>query len=440
MEFHADLVAASVCGSNNIINALRRIEFADLCYNTTLHICNLAWDDRKVVKDFYSAHSIALRYLALHNEMQLQDGLPVAMVRDDGIANRINFKNQWASHPTLQERHDYLQPMQLEASVDQVSAWTYFSNEKKWKERLTTFIYSSIDQQAIQGEMDEAGFESLLSGQLQKVSFPRIFQSYYDSRQLHSFDVDKLVQEPFAIQPFERVFTTEVAQLPRKLQLLEQDISALTAIVNREIETRTFDFDGQKFNVKSAREVLALLEQDKADLTEALKTSDQQLFRCFYSSAPMAEAEGLKARYKHYFQVCNERDAFLEQVNAMMNPLAPIYRGETVQSEQISGLIADLKATHELRFKNEIKRWKDQGAFDGHVGLLEKVERFLAADYVYFHESGFMDQELLELNELVQDCWTAVEDSIFSRLKEIVEQQAAIAEQAVKVRGHVTTL
>ena len=44
MEFHADLVAASHCGTNNIIGSLRQIQFADECYDTTMNACNKAWD------------------------------------------------------------------------------------------------------------------------------------------------------------------------------------------------------------------------------------------------------------------------------------------------------------------------------------------------------------------------------------------------------------
>jgi Zn-dependent protease with chaperone function len=58
MEFHADLVAASLYGSNNIISALRRSEFADNCFATTLDVCNQAWKEKKVVADFYTAHHL----------------------------------------------------------------------------------------------------------------------------------------------------------------------------------------------------------------------------------------------------------------------------------------------------------------------------------------------------------------------------------------------
>ena len=65
MEFHADLVAASVCGSNNIINALKRAEFAEICYSATLDLCNEAWKEKKVVTDFYTDHRIMVKHIAI---------------------------------------------------------------------------------------------------------------------------------------------------------------------------------------------------------------------------------------------------------------------------------------------------------------------------------------------------------------------------------------
>ncbi len=61
MEFHADLVAASYCGTNNIIGALRQIQFADECYDEAMNACNKAWAKKQVVADFYAAHELVLQ-------------------------------------------------------------------------------------------------------------------------------------------------------------------------------------------------------------------------------------------------------------------------------------------------------------------------------------------------------------------------------------------
>jgi Zn-dependent protease with chaperone function len=125
MEFHADHVAAAVSGSNNMISALRRIELADSCYQAAIDVCNSFWNENKVVANIYAGQSTVLQLNAPRWQIELQNGLPLMdQAPQHKTANRVNFKDQWASHPTLEDRVAQLEKLGLEAPVQSDAAWS----------------------------------------------------------------------------------------------------------------------------------------------------------------------------------------------------------------------------------------------------------------------------------------------------------------------------
>jgi hypothetical protein len=282
MEFHADLVAASVCGSNNIIGALRRAEFGDACYNTTLELCGKAWKEKKIVEDFYTDHSVVVKSIAGINQMLLEGGLPVVKVDSQGVVyNRVNYKNQWASHPTLQERADYLEPFGLTAGVDQDPAWILFNDADKWKVALTRQLYKAVPAEEVQAILDHKSFETLLEEQITQFSFPDAFKEYYNEREVALFDTEAVIKEPFADVAFEDLLSDEAAMLPKKLRFLTQDIAVLNAIGKKEIVVRSFDFDGQKYLRGDATVILAQLESELAQQQKNWRRWTRSCFNIF---------------------------------------------------------------------------------------------------------------------------------------------------------------
>jgi Zn-dependent protease with chaperone function len=430
MEFHADLVAASICGSNNIISALRRAEFAEVGYAATLDLCNEAWKQKKVVTNFYTDHRLVVTNLAQRNQISLVEGMPlIEEGNNTTVTSRINCKNQWASHPPLEERNEYLQPFGLIAEVNTASAWSLFNEKEKWKEELTKKLYTAIPAEEIQGSITENEFAELMLHRDQQFSFPPLFKEYYNSRNVEAFDAEALVNEPFVIKNFEEIFTEEIYLLPRRIEVLAQDIALLEAISKKEITTRSFDFDGEKHDAGEALEVKAQLEMELEEKKKELVAADQRAFRYFYAIAPLAEAEKLKRLYQEYFTEREKSEAFVARVNQFMGILSPIYRGETLGIDTINSLITNFKAEDEPWLKKEWQYWMDAGAFDKEAELKETLQKFTETNYQYFFGQSFFEEELSELNRLVLEGWNAIYSFIFTRFKTIAENQAQLLKQ-----------
>lgn len=429
MEFHADLVAATACGSNNIISALRRSEAGEAAFAATLELCNLAWKDKKVVRNFYNGQRFALQQQAGRQGLALQDGLPDPdLLR--GSNGRVNFKDQWASHPTLQEREDYLQPFGLEAPPEPRPAWSLFAQAGHWREMLTHTIYRTVPAAEAVAVLNDAASDQLFAGHVHERSLPAVFGEFYNGRPVTSFVPEEVAARPFAIIAFDSFFTAEKAAWPRQLQQVDEGLAILAAIEKKEIATRSFDFDGKKYKAAEATTVRQQLEPEKAALEEAIRALDADLFRYFYAIAPLAEAEVLKGRWTDYFRLRTKAGDFLALANAALGRLGPLFEGAELTKDEAENLAAALKRDDLPPFKAALADWLQDGAFSRSPELQVQAEKFLQSRPLYFSASGFIEPEIMELNGLARAAWEAVDEFLFLRFRSLLEIQAGLLEKA----------
>src|ERR1700761_562086 len=146
MEFHADAVSAGVSGGNNLVSALSRIEIAGSCYNTALSEANARVKQNKVSRNIFSNQLAIFRQVAAEYDLPVTQGLPDISYHfvHSFSRSRINFKNQWASHPTLEERKNHLDRLGLEIPADRSSAWLLFEGVEALQEKTTTNLYRTV--------------------------------------------------------------------------------------------------------------------------------------------------------------------------------------------------------------------------------------------------------------------------------------------------------
>lgn len=205
MEFHADLVAASVCGSNNVVNALRRSAFTNECYDSVIEVCGKAWQDKHVVSNFYTAHSLVIRNAGRKRHWAFEGNLPTMSEHVESDVIRINYKDQWSSHPTLAERQLHLDPYNLVAAVNSKPAWNLLENSDSLKAQLTEKIYRDIPREEIKEILEGEEIELWLRGAIDQEIFPALFKDYYDQRQIEAFDVEAVAAQPITFTTFAEV-------------------------------------------------------------------------------------------------------------------------------------------------------------------------------------------------------------------------------------------
>ncbi|HEX2534753.1 MAG TPA: M48 family metalloprotease [Chitinophagaceae bacterium] len=436
MEFHADGVAASVCGSNHMVSSLLRISLAGTAYEVALDKLNGLLEENKRCVNFYDPHRQVLLRMANDLGMPLRAGLPEVppSFGSAGHESRVVFTDQWSSHPTLEERRTYMEQLNWEEPTQDEPAWSLFRQPETLQAALTGKLYSHLPADKGTEIVDSAAFGQKFEADCRRYELPALFHGFYDGRQPDAAD-------PSAWTPgapegtLEELFAPEHTALVKKIQTADTELSVLQSIADKSIDVKSFDFDGTKYDRSAATEVRALVEAEQAGWKEALARHDRDVLRYFYRSAGLQgeeTARRLKEQWEAFFQLKKAAGEFFATVNLVMEQLQPLYAGG-LDEAGVHRVINGLKQEAEPRLKEGLGKWLIRGIFTD-AALREKVQQFLGSDFAYFHE-GFLEPELSLLQELCGAGWNAVGAHVFDQYKGVLTEQASVAGSELKVHA-----
>lgn len=434
MEFHADAVAASVSGSRSLDSALRRIEMASSCYDITLQKCDDLIKQNKISANIYPQQKLVIQELASQHKLDLQNGLPV--ITDEFYYNagnsRVNFKDQWASHPSTEDRIKHLGELAVPAEIKDETAWVLFANKESLQQQLTRKIYEQVQLPADAVTVDESEFGNKLREENAQLSLPAAYNGFYDNRQVSVPGQEETDATVVTTVNFDQLFTAENTALHKKIITAANDIAILRAIQEKRVDAKTFDFMGVKHKRDQAPAIIEQLDTELKLLQHQQQTLDNEAMRYFLKQAAKKspeEAAQLKERYNQYFAKRKKADEWLQRINAMLETLAPVFSGQTMQVETIRTLISELKQDHESLFKKDLQEWLDAGAFAANPAFEKRVSTFIADDYAYFGQTHFFSSQLKELHGLCMDGWAELSRHLYLQFKSILEKQLEYKDQ-----------
>lgn len=292
MEFHADAISARYSGSNNTAQCLRQVDLGMILYQKTMAKCDELLQTRQAPANMYIGQRVLAEHFAMSHSLPLENGIPV--VTQAFIAGRqrerINYKDQWASHPTLEERENRLNTIHLEAPVINTSAWALFRQSERWQQYLTEYLYHSGEMRV--STIDDALFEKMIRDQHAATDLPKIYQGYFDYHILNMeqwVNIEKTTTpKKLDISTLNQLFSHNFDQ---KLIGLNQDLQTLNTISKGEIEIRSFDFDGRKYYYTQAPEVQELLRREMVQIQTERADHDTVIVQSIYANALCADQE-----------------------------------------------------------------------------------------------------------------------------------------------------
>jgi Zn-dependent protease with chaperone function len=429
MEFHADAVAAGVAGGNNLVSALSRIEIAGSCYNTALGEANARVKQNKASRNIFSNQLTIFKAVAAEYGLPLTEGLPAVSYHflsslGWGAGTRINFKNQWASHPTLRERKQHLDALRLEMPADDSSAWSLFDDAAALQEKATARLYQPVTFEGPVELYDPQQFEREYMGRKSEYALPPEYKGYYDGRYIETrdWDLDKALDEPAPVVRFEDLFNEETGQLQRAISSNKKDVETARAIKEKKIPVKTFDFDGVKYAAKDAEQVALQLEKEIAAQLERQRKTDKEAFRYFLHRHG-ASQENMLGNYRRWKQSHALYEAYVQLVNRLLQKIRPFYQGG-LSLDEVRSTLAGLKEA-ERELKRKYRELEEAGILSagGDVTLRERVQLFLERDYAYFIDKSFQNAELDELKALAIDVANAFNRIQFKWYKKMLVEQ-----------------
>lgn len=304
MEFNADNVAVSVTGSDAIVHALARLEFASECLSDAAAGLDAAADHGLATDDlFYHQARAAQRLRRVRQAERL--GLPpvlpddplaqvqVFVPEDDGIPER------YRSHPTNHMREQNAKRFYLRSIADERPAWLLFGAAAELKREVTCRFYEhALDRSKLPPLRPAAEVQQWLDAEHAEMTPDAQYQGLYDDRLIHPGDLDDLPTEPW---PAERIAATVGAwsgePFKRQLEYLRELRGEHQVLHNLnsgewKLKGATFPFRGQE---RTAAEIAGLFKEVDQELDkeiEALHRLDRDVFLAHWSLARRADGPG----------------------------------------------------------------------------------------------------------------------------------------------------
>jgi Zn-dependent protease with chaperone function len=149
MEFHADLVAVSLTGSDSLIHSLYKLGAADEAYDEAIAFVNKQLKKNMAVNDVFAIQSNSIKHMAvvLNNAAY---GLSPKIEGRDGSSFKV-FKEQiaqapkmWSTHPANIDREKNAKKIYIKSEVDERSSWLLFKDAAKTKNKITLSLYTHL--------------------------------------------------------------------------------------------------------------------------------------------------------------------------------------------------------------------------------------------------------------------------------------------------------
>lgn len=427
MEFHADAVAAFVSGSMPLITSLRRMEVTDLCYNSLFYSYDSWLKDNLKPDNIYPQHTEVMKYFGEHykipfehDSLQINNNSPFGQNK-----SRLVIKDQWASHPSVEERERHLLSLGINSEMIHQSAWILFRDPERIQRQMTEKIFAHVNFEKTPELLDKKKFAEKYKADTEKNNYANAYKGFYDSRNPSLFTI-KEAQDEVNINssvPFEELFNDSNSNLPSAIRTLENDIQVLDQIGNRKAGIKTFDFDGEKYRVNDAPEIKEKLEAELKELKKQLEELDKEVFRFFYKKAKEKNMEAAFIReYEKVSTLVSEADKNIRMYNEIMAEIQPVY---SVMKHDDIVLTIERINEKENGIKSSIKNMLGDEQFSKQINSNQRdtLEKYISQKWEYYYKPEYHQTNLDLMNESLNIFGNVVLENNFQVKKNLFDWQ-----------------
>lgn len=431
MEYHADTVAASVSGTA-LINALYRLDVAQVCYNSLLGYYDMWIKQNKKGSNAYSDLSVLMDdYIRYHN-------LNVVNGRADVDSNsfvrfgqsRINISNQWASHPDNVSRENHIRSLDLMSQTIHDSPWVLFENAEGLQHKTTETLYKTVVFSTPPEVISPDQFHSMFQEHKKVYSYHEGYKGYYDARTIMPFDPVTISQQPVNAQHVSEILTESNINIRYRVDALSNDIEMLEQIQMRVIKVKTFDFDGKKYQSNDARTILETLKGELEETKKAQSEVDHEVFRLFFKKASHQENDNEAITlYKRMFELADVEERNQEEARSVLNDLYRLLHSEVSHEKALAETERLIRQVDPIKLKIRI-RLSDSNmphANDEEKGILRSFIEDKQS--LFYFKVGYNDKAISLLIEALNIYGKVLSEYVFGVRKKVLDRQMEVLAQ-----------
>lgn len=301
MEFQADLVAASLTGSDALVHALHRLDAADDAMDSALNAAEQQAQKEQRVPDLFAIQSHFLRRKG--EILDDPDYGKVPELPKDAERYRL-FRAQlahpprmWASHPPNDLREENVKKHYLAAGLDTRSSWLLFEDAQAMREQVSASIFK--DQENLPPTISTEEVIVEVEKRFDKHYLDPAYRGVYLGRSIargvsNAEDMATSITEVGEVRKaLGELYPSSLTKILQESRELAEEQAMLQAVEHGVLDLpgKMLNYRGQEFH---RRELPTLLSQVEASLKEAndrLSEHDRHVRAVHRQAAKLASPE-----------------------------------------------------------------------------------------------------------------------------------------------------
>ncbi|MFT4071993.1 MAG: M48 family metalloprotease [Dysgonamonadaceae bacterium] len=431
MEFHADQIASQITGYKPLKDSLLRLSLADSTFNSVLSFYDQRIAANQKTENIFRDHLFVLNFVAQMNQIRLVNGFPDLTDQDKTsfYKSKLVLTDQWSSHPSIEDRVERLEKSGfLSDAIDNTPASAYFTDSLSIQKILTDSLFEQVKYEGTVSNIPFDDFRTQFENEYQENSFSVKYNGYYNLKNIVPFDIIEAENSNPDCE-FDDLFSDKQVNMAYQNAALKNDIITLKQIASGEINYKSFDYDGIRYNKKDCEQLLVKLEKELAATDAELKKNDMRIFSYFRKEERIAGSENIlkemyqvfweydlryEKRYEFYYQLSNE----LQFVNV------------NTPFENIRLNFSRIEPIEE-KWKSEIKTILENPHLLQHFTQTEKdnLNLYLSSKWSYFGGVSYIDENLSILFNALSDYIGFLSRTFFLLKKDLLDYQIQIIDR-----------
>lgn len=429
MEFHADEVAANVAGPQALATSLLRLEYADYSLNNVINFYGEKVHENIKPATIFPQQHYVMSFWAKEYGVPFKNGLPEI---SSSVKNRFNksklaFEDQWASHPSNEDRINRLEQLNImkEYTNDNL-ATSLFTNKVAIEQKITAKLFSNVEYPGNVIDQSLADFEIQYAANHTKNTLPKKFNNYFDDLPLPELDLVSLRQHNLVTYSEDELFSNSQIDVVYDYIGLQNDLRTLNSIASGEVKLKSFDYDGQRYRGSEAGQLVSHLDQ-KVEATKALIAEHDK--KIFYYYLTLAEKNGSLAEYREKYQSCLDYGILYDKLFLLVDEAYKSLKflNEVTLTEKIFTNLKIVKQKESAIRESASELLNDPTTSKYiHIDDRESLEKYLSQDWVYFIYEKYDDAALGVLFNALQAYNNTINNLLFFKKKEFLDFKAQL--------------
>jgi Zn-dependent protease with chaperone function len=433
MEFHADEISATVSGSIPAVTALLRTGLAWDSFNYVWQFYYNHLSDNIKAENLYPQHSFVMNQIAERYGVQFSKGLP--QVKKETLArfnrSKLIIINQWASHPSVDDRIKKLEELNVDSKICGDSAWNFFTNKEDIQKEITAKLFRNWQFSESPANLTLEEFVQKYSDDLDKNSFNKKYSYFYDNRGISNFDVNIAIEkvDENNFNNFSEVYSEANVNFIYQFSGIDYDIKTIDSISKGEWKIESFEYDGIKYQTKESKQLLDKLLKQHESLYQKVNEIDIEIFKYFFRLSKLVGRDSeLVKSYETYFYFVKEDKSNLQIYLDLINSMQFIYRINSFNQIRIK-----LEEMHckESVFRERMEKLLDDENYQSILNAeqREKFTNYLEKEWTYFDGQNYNQEELKILEEAIYQFYELCSRAPFYALKKLLDFQIELVER-----------